>query len=106
MLRALLPLLLVAPAALAQALPPDQAAIKAHVQFLASDAMRGREAGTRDFDVAAEYVASEFLSLGLVPGGQNGTWFQDVSLVTYRVAEKGTMSLTPGKTAIPMVFGQ
>lgn len=108
MLRCLLvlPLLLLSPMAGAQQLPPDEAAIKAHVQFLASDAMRGREAGTRDFDVAAEYVASQFLALGLTPGGPNGSWFQDVSLVTYRVAEKGSMALTRGKTAIPMVFGQ
>src|ERR1044072_6787849 len=108
MLRSLLalPLLLLAPLAQAQQLPSDQAAIKAHVQFLASDAMRGREAGTRDFDVAAEYVAAQFLAAGLKPGGENGTWFQAVSLVTYRPAEKGTMQLTRGKTAIPMVFGQ
>lgn len=44
--RLLLPLLLlVSPFAQAQQLPPEQAAIKAHVQFLASDALRGREAG-------------------------------------------------------------
>ncbi|MES2444814.1 MAG: M28 family metallopeptidase [Pseudomonadota bacterium] len=107
MLRCLLvlPLLLLTPLAQAQQLPPDQAAIKAHVQFLASDAMRGREAGTRDFDVAAEYVASQFLAAGLSPGGEKGGWFQPVSLVTYRSAEKGTMALTRGKAAIPMAFG-
>jgi len=107
MLRSLLalPLLLLAPLAHAQTLPPEQAAIKAHVQFLASDAMRGREAGTRDFDIAAEYVAAQFLAAGLKPGGEKGGWFQPVSLVTYRSAEKGTMSLTHGKTRIPMLFG-
>jgi hypothetical protein len=107
MLRSLLalPLLFLAPLAHAQELPPAQAAIKAHIQFLASDAMRGREAGTRDFDVAAEYVAAQFLAAGLKPGGAKGSWFQPVSLVTYRAAEKGTMSLTRGKTPIAMTFG-
>ncbi|MBL7395823.1 peptidase M28, partial [Escherichia coli] len=49
--------LFAAPLAQAQTapqLPPDQAALKAHVQFLAADVLRGREAGTRDYDVAAE----------------------------------------------------
>lgn len=39
-------------------LPENQAAMKAHVMFLASDAMAGREAGTRDYDIAAQYVAA------------------------------------------------
>ena len=51
-------LLLLVPCAHAQALPPEQAALKAHVQFLASDAMKGREAGTPEHEVAAEYVLS------------------------------------------------
>jgi hypothetical protein len=103
-----LPLLLLASSALAQTgtpLPPDQAAIKAHVQFLASDAMRGREAGTRDFDVAAEYVASEMLAMGLKPAGADGSWFQPVKLVSYRPSEKAQWSLTRGGTGVPFQFG-
>ncbi len=47
-LAALLPLsaMLAAQDAPPASLPPDQAAIKAHVMFLASDAMKGREAGS------------------------------------------------------------
>ena len=41
-------------------LPEDQAAMKAHVMFLASDAMAGREAGSRGDDIAAPYVVAEF----------------------------------------------
>lgn len=107
MLRSLLAVALVllpAPA-LAQSLPSDQAALKAHVQFLASDALRGREAGTRDYDVAAEYMASEMLALGLKPAGVDGSWFQPVKLVNYRASEKGTMTLTRGGAAVPMTFG-
>ncbi|WP_404336329.1 M28 family peptidase [Sphingomonas sp. MMS12-HWE2-04] len=105
MLRYILPLLLLAPAVQAQQLPPEQAAIKAHVQFLASDALRGREAGTRDFDVAAEYVASQMLALGLEPGGANGSWFQPVQLTAYRPSEKAGWTLTRGGTTEPFVFG-
>ena len=46
-------------------LPADQAAMKAHVLFLASDAMKGREAGSPEFDIAAQYVAAQFYAAGL-----------------------------------------
>ena len=107
MLRCLLalPLLLLSPMAGAQQLPPDEAAIKAHVQFLASDALRGREAGTRDFDLAAEYVAARMLAIGLQPGA-NGGWFQPVRLTTYRPAEKAVWVLKRGGRDVPFVFGK
>jgi hypothetical protein len=54
---------------------PD--AMRAHVEFLASDALEGRETGTRGHDVAAEYVASRFRSMGLQPASDKG-WFQQV----------------------------
>ena len=39
--------------------------IKAHIDFLASDVLEGRETGSRGFNVAAEYVATEFEALRL-----------------------------------------
>ena len=39
--------------------------VKAHIDFLASDVLEGRETGSRGYNVAAEYVASEFEALGL-----------------------------------------
>lgn len=108
MKRSLLALLLLAGPALAQQAPPltpEQGAIKAHVQFLASDALRGREAGTRDFDVAAEYVAAQMLAIGLEPGADGG-WFQPVKLTTYRPAEKASWTLKRGGRDVPFVFGK
>ena len=40
-------------------------AIRAHVKFLASDAVEGRGTGTRGYAVAAEYVATQFRIHGL-----------------------------------------
>jgi hypothetical protein len=107
MLRSLLalPLLLLAPLAQAQQLPPEQAAIKAHIQFLASDALRGRESGTRDFDVAANYMAAQFLAAGLKPGGADGSWYQPVKLATYKPSGEGTMKLVRGNSVVPLAFG-
>ncbi|MDP5280962.1 M20/M25/M40 family metallo-hydrolase [Sphingomonas sp. DG1-23] len=95
--------LLCASPAGAQQLPPEQAALKAHVQFLADDSLRGREAGTHAYDVAAEYVAAQMLATGLKPGAQ-GNWFQPVGLATYKPAEKAKWTLIRGG-AIPLQFG-
>ena len=76
-------------------LPADQAAMKAHVMFLASDAMRGREAGSPEFDIAAQYVAAQFYAAGLRPGGDDGGYLQRVPLVGYKLADKGNFVWTP-----------
>ena len=39
--------------------------VRAHEEFLASDAMQGRGSATHDEEVTATYVASEFLGYGL-----------------------------------------
>ncbi|MHA6720161.1 M28 family peptidase [Sphingomonas sp. RS6] len=100
-------LLLGAPAGAQQAaLTPEQTSLKAHVQFLAADSLRGREAGTRDYDVAADYVAARMLAMGLKPGGADGGWFQPFRLVSYRPAEPASWTLTRGGAAVPFAFGK
>lgn len=56
----------------------DGAKAFAHLAFLASDDLKGRKAGTPEYRRAAEYVAAEMRKAGLEPGGDNGTWFQEV----------------------------
>lgn len=82
----------------------NAAALKSHVQFLASDALRGREASSRDYDVASEYMAAQMEAAGLKPG-INGSWFQPIKLTKYKPAEKGTWTLTRGDHQIPLQFG-
>ena len=89
------------------ALPDDQAAMKAHVLFLASDVLRGREAGSAEFRIAAEYVAAQFFAAGLKPAGDSGSYIQKVPLVTYHAADKGDVVLTrAGAAPAPLVFGE
>ncbi|MEO1641751.1 MAG: M28 family metallopeptidase [Pseudomonadota bacterium] len=54
--------------------------IKAHMAFLASDDLMGREAGTEGYDTAAAYVAEQMEALGVEPAGTDGTYFQTVPL--------------------------
>lgn len=48
---------------------PDLKAYRAHVEFLADDLLEGRETGSRGYDIAAKYVASQFALNGAVPMG-------------------------------------
>jgi hypothetical protein len=54
--------------------------IHADMSFLASDEMQGRGSGTRDEHLAALYATSLFVSFGLQPGGDNGTFLQKAPL--------------------------
>lgn len=56
--------------------------IKAHITFLASDSLRGREAGTPYEAEAANYIADYFRDFRLEPAGGNGTYFQEFTINT------------------------
>jgi hypothetical protein len=68
--------------------------IEADVRFLADDLIEGREAGTRGFDLAALYVATQYRLIGLEPAGEDGSWFQRVPMVRgVREREGGRFTL-------------
>jgi len=50
--------------------------MQARIDFLASDALRGRATPSRGLEIAASYLASEFAALGLEPGGDDGGYIQ------------------------------
>lgn len=62
--------------------------IEADLRYLADDLLEGREAGTRGYDLAAGYVASEFRKLGLEPGVEGG-FLQPVPLLRARALREG-----------------
>ena len=98
--------LLAATPAFAQDLGKDAAALKAHVQFLASDAMKGRDTGSPELTIAEQYVAAQMLAAGLKPAGANGGWLQPVPLIAYKSADHGTLVLTRGKIPTPLEWGK
>ena len=51
-----------------------------HVEILAADDMEGRAAGTEGHRRASDYVAARLAEYGLEPAGENGTFFQRVTL--------------------------
>ncbi len=63
-----------APAKPTSVITPD--AIYQHLSVIADDSMMGRDTPSAGLDMTAQYVADQFASIGLKPGGENGTWFQ------------------------------
>lgn len=53
---------------------------RSHVHRLASEEFKGRETGTPGEWLAAKYIAKEFSEYGLLPGGDDGTFFQNFQL--------------------------
>lgn len=51
---------------------------EAHLTFLAADEMRGRETGSPEIDIAANYIASYFRQLGIKPAPGAEQYFQKV----------------------------
>jgi Zn-dependent M28 family amino/carboxypeptidase len=86
---------------------PSADAIKAHMGFLADDLLEGREAGTRGYDIAARYVASQYALMHVKPAGDNGSYLQQVPLTAYRAANEGGVSYTgAGGKSGTLVFGE
>lgn len=53
-----------------------QITLKEDIAFLASDRLQGRETGTQHEIMAAEYVQQRMQTMGLLPKGNAGTYFQ------------------------------
>ncbi len=72
-----------------------EADIRHDVYTLASDEMRGREAGTIDEMHASMWLAEEMRKIGLVPKGDMGSWFQWWNMRRTRIST-GSSSVSVG----------
>src|SRR4029079_3594145 len=70
-----------------------EAEIKQDLFTLAGDAMRGREGGTLDEMAASVWVAERAREAGLLPAGDNGTYFQFFPLERFRVSASSPVAI-------------
>ncbi|GJQ19693.1 MAG: hypothetical protein HBSIN02_00480 [Bacteroidia bacterium] len=80
--------------------------LRAHLTFLASDELEGRETTFRGQKVAAQYIAAWFSRLRLKPGGTNGTYFQPFELDNDRVDPSTSISIKNNRGTRSFVFGK
>jgi hypothetical protein len=80
--------------------------LMSRLYVFADDSMLGRESTTRGNVMATDYIAREMASMGLRPGGENGTWFQTVPILiatfdTTRTLRVDSTTLAYGRDFIP-----
>ena len=72
---------------------PVQNRLKAHVVYLASDELEGRETGTIGEEKAAEYIVAQFSEIGLLPAGTSG-YFQTFDYLAKRSPDEMATRIT------------
>jgi aminopeptidase YwaD len=85
------------------------ACIRGHMEFLASDALRGRGSGTADELVAATYVGSQLRAYGIAPAGDNGGYVQRAMLQQPKLTAPPTVTLISGDASgkkVTWIYGK
>ena len=83
---------------MAYAQSPQQERLTKHVYFLASDSLRGRNAGSDDADKAAKYIVQQFEAMGVEPYFKEGYYqpFEKYGTTTY----KNIVGVIPGNDPV------
>jgi hypothetical protein len=93
-----------AAAALKKVKPED---LKAHIQFLADDKLRGRQPGTPGYQMAVDYVTQQLKSFGVQPAGDKGTFVQTVRLRRAFIEGEPLLALIEDKKVpTPLRYGE
>lgn len=84
----------------------DPEKIRATVKYLSDDALQGRGTGQKGGDMAADRIAEQFKSYGLLPAGDAGTYFQKINFFGVTTDPKEThFAFVPKSGAeIPLKF--
>lgn len=79
--------------------------VRKHMEVLASDEMLGREAGTENYDKAAQYLIQNFSDLGLKPLGSDSSFEQPIRFIESRLDTESTvMRIYNDDQAVDFIF--
>ncbi|HEY9449355.1 MAG TPA: M28 family peptidase [Gemmatimonadaceae bacterium] len=67
--------------------------LRTRLYIFSDDSMQGREAGTPGNVKGTDYIAGEARKIGLIPAGENGTYFQTIPLKTRAMGENPTFNV-------------
>ncbi|MDP2576220.1 MAG: M20/M25/M40 family metallo-hydrolase [Candidatus Palauibacterales bacterium] len=77
--------------------------MRARIEFLASDALRGRATPSRGLDIAAEYIAVEYRRMGLRP--PPGGFIQRYRLARTDMGDGWTLAIRSGRRSVRPSLG-
>ncbi|VXC13068.1 Putative peptidase M28 family protein [Massilia sp. 9I] len=88
-----------------QAATVKEAPLRAHLAFLASDAVEGRGTGQRGGELTVTYLETQAAAVGLQPAN-NGSFRQPVKIAGVRaLPQKSNLALVAGGQQLPLQFG-
>src|SRR5688572_8649143 len=106
---ALLVLALPAAAQPAPAATADQDIVRrisSGVVFMASENLAGGDTGSSGYNIALDYVRSQFRSIGLEPASEIGGWYQQVPFRRASFDKPPSLSLTVGGSQVALEQGK
>ncbi|MGN6493937.1 MAG: M28 family peptidase [Agriterribacter sp.] len=71
--------------------------LKANIEFLASDKLEGRRAGTNGEKTAATYISEQFKAIGILPKGDKDTYLQSFNIADGKKINGATLFMVNGK---------
>ena len=85
--------------------------VRAQMEFLASDAMKGRGSGSDEERIAGVYLASQMAQFGIEPAGDkdangNASYLQTVEIRRQSFTEPPTLSYTSGDAVTVLTHGK
>ncbi len=95
-------------AAFAQSLPPtpiNPARLSQIVRELSADSFEGRGPASRAEPKVINYIVSKYKALGLKPGGDRGTWVQQVPMRRFSLTGPINLTLASGDKRTTLVQG-
>jgi len=75
------------------------------IHDLADDAMQGRESGQPGAVMAEDYIAGKFREWDLEPAGDDGTFFQTLTIEHRHIAEGAALEIIDGKSRRDLYYG-
>lgn len=83
----------------------NEAELRRHLTFIASDELKGRDTGSPELQIAAKYLAAHLESFGYKGLGENGSYFQPMTMYQTEFSNEGTYIEINGKR-LPYEIGK
>jgi Peptidase family M28 len=81
--------------------PISAADLMTRLYIFADDSMMGREVGTIYHTKATDYIEREVRRMGLTPGGDSGTFFQNLPVYGHGIAPNSSISIDSKTFTVP-----
>lgn len=84
----------------------DEATLRGHIRYLASDLLEGRGPGTKGDALTQLYIATQFQSMGLQPAAPDGSWIQPVPLIGVTTLQPESVTFQGGGKSLTLKTSQ